>query len=104
MGVLTGASVIHPNWVRTPMVQDLFRIPGRPWNDHLLEVDDVAKAIVDQILKGESAQIILPRNVAGVVSLLKGLPVWFQERVRASRKDLLDVEQFRHLQQVGNID
>lgn len=76
-------SVIHPTWIRTPLIDELLRKPG--FNDIVLEPGTVADAIVEQVLRGESAQIILPGRLSGLLSTLRGLPSWLQEGVRNSK-------------------
>jgi hypothetical protein len=48
----------------------------------MLEPETVADAVVEQVLKGEGAQIILPGRLAHAITMLRGLPLWIQESVR----------------------
>jgi all-trans-retinol dehydrogenase (NAD+) len=77
------SSVIHPTWIRTPLIDELLRKPG--FNDIVLEPGTVADVIVEQVLRGESAQIILPGRLSVFLSTLRVLPSWFQELVRNSK-------------------
>jgi short-subunit dehydrogenase len=74
-------SVVHPMWVRTPMIKMLtdheshFRQP-------IMTVEFVANAIVKQILSQNSGQVILPAYQSGA-SLVRAMPTWMQEGVRS---------------------
>jgi hypothetical protein len=48
----------------------------------VMEPEDVAEAIVKQVFGCTGGQVFLPAS-AGRVSLLRGLPNWVQEGVRA---------------------
>ncbi|KAK3906803.1 hypothetical protein C8A05DRAFT_29350 [Staphylotrichum tortipilum] len=68
-----------------------------------LEPATVAEAIVRQVLKGESNQLLLP-GFANTLTVLAGMPHWYQNRLRsknqtimskfAGRKVVKDVDQF----------
>ncbi|KAK5233962.1 hypothetical protein LTR47_005080 [Exophiala xenobiotica] len=75
------ARVVHPFWVRTPLTHELTTL--KEWKEFTLEPETVAEAVVSQIFKGESAQLIIPArfNFAGG---LRGWPSWLQELVRGS--------------------
>jgi short-subunit dehydrogenase len=74
-------SVVHPMWVRTPMIKMLtdheshFRQP-------IMTVEFVANAIVKQILSQNSGQVILP-EYQSAASLVRAMPTWMQEGVRS---------------------
>ncbi|KAJ5851831.1 uncharacterized protein N7529_011216 [Penicillium soppii] len=74
-------SVIHPMWVRTPMIKMLtdheshFRQP-------IMTPQVVSDAICKQILTQRSGQIILPASQS-VASMVRAMPTWMQEGVRA---------------------
>ncbi|KAK5326654.1 hypothetical protein LTR11_003755 [Exophiala xenobiotica] len=74
-------TVVHPFWVRTPLTHELTTL--KEWKEFTLEPETVAEAVVSQIFKGESAQLIIPArfNFAGG---LRGWPSWLQELVRGS--------------------
>ncbi|KAM6522983.1 hypothetical protein FALCPG4_012590 [Fusarium falciforme] len=79
-------TVVHPYWVRTPMTTNLMAHPG--FKDPIIEPEEVADAVVNQVLSGKSKQIILPaRN--GLISGIRGFPTWLQEFVRDSKADTL---------------
>lgn len=71
-------TVVQPYWARTPLLDSL---PRKPWQP-LLEPETVSNAVVNQVLKGESAQIILPERYALTGSYLRGFPNWLQEMIR----------------------
>lgn len=79
--VLMMFSVIHPMWVRTPMIKMLtdheshFRQP-------IMTPQVVSDAICKQILTQTSGQIILPKSQS-VASTVRAMPTWMQEGVRA---------------------
>ncbi|RAL15833.1 SDR family oxidoreductase [Aspergillus homomorphus CBS 101889] len=80
-------SVIHPYWVRTPMIQQLTDA-GDLFKQPVLTVERVAAAITRQVVSGKSGQIFLPEGYS-VVSMVRALPTWLQEHVRGlSSKDI----------------
>lgn len=70
---------MHPFWVRTALTRDL--LATKDWNEFTMEPGTVADAIVAQVLKGESAQLILPSRLIPAAGL-RGWPSWLQEAVR----------------------
>ncbi|CAI7610054.1 unnamed protein product [Penicillium bialowiezense] len=72
-------TIIHPSWVRTPMISKLSNNPA--FKVSILEPEDVAHAIVSQILSGYGGQIILPES-GSWVSSVRGFPLWLQEKLR----------------------
>lgn len=79
-------SVVHPTWVRTPLIESLFQ--DREFHEFVLEPDTVAEAVVAQIRKAKSAQLILPGRY-GLMSGVRVLPGWMQEILRNSVANLL---------------
>ncbi len=77
---------MHPFWVRTPLVHDL--VNRKDWKEFTLEPETVADAVVSQVLKGESAQLILPSRFT-MVAGLRGWSSWLQELVRGGSAQLL---------------
>ncbi|QPH02477.1 hypothetical protein C2857_006687 [Epichloe festucae Fl1] len=73
-GVLT--SVAHPNFVRTPLVQD-FGHQLEEGGVRMLTPDGVAAAITEQIFRRRSAQLIIPEQQA-IISGIRGWPTWLQ--------------------------
>ena len=77
-----GYRIVHPSWVRTPQIQ-LLLDKGVPATASIVEPEDVASAIVEQIMSGTGAQILLPGDLTGlVVPFVRGFPCWIQERIR----------------------
>jgi short-subunit dehydrogenase len=73
-------SIFHPAWIRTPMAAAvLLRNPNI--KGFVLEPETVADAIVAQVGSDRSGQVFLPRRM-WMVTLLRVLPAWIQERVR----------------------
>jgi len=73
-------TVVHPNFVRTPLVQDFGdRLEGEGLR--LLTSDQVAEKIVNQVFSRRGGQLILPDTQA-IVSGLRGWPTWLQVVVR----------------------
>ncbi|KAI9038615.1 NAD(P)-binding protein [Aspergillus affinis] len=72
-------TIVHPSWVRTAMIQR-FLDKGLV-NNAAIDPEDVAGAVVNQILSGYGAQIVLPPSL-GWLSLFRGLPSWWQEKMR----------------------
>ncbi|PYH93574.1 NAD(P)-binding protein [Aspergillus ellipticus CBS 707.79] len=73
-------SVIHPLWVRTPMIQQLTEA-GEQFKQPVMTVERVGHAIVKQVLSGKSGQVILPENY-WPASLIRAFPTWLQEKAR----------------------
>ncbi|KAE8385265.1 hypothetical protein BDV23DRAFT_190952 [Aspergillus alliaceus] len=92
-------SVIHPLWVKTPMIQPLTDV-GDHFKQPVLTPELVSAAVIKQILTQSSGQVILP-NYLSPISLVRALPSWLQEaaRGRASRdlRVLRDVQEAKGL-------
>ncbi|SPO01993.1 related to a retinal short-chain dehydrogenase/reductase [Cephalotrichum gorgonifer] len=72
------ATVVHPTWVQTPMIDKLLKTGklGR-----YVTAEDVACAVVKQITSGYGAQVVVPPDMAWT-SMIRGFPVWLQESLR----------------------
>ena len=70
-------SVIHPQWVRTAMIQQLSDA-GSAFKMPIMGPEVVSRAIVKQIVGKKSGQVILPARMTGL-SLLRAAPGWLQE-------------------------
>ncbi|KAB8079670.1 hypothetical protein BDV29DRAFT_196791 [Aspergillus leporis] len=80
-------SVVHPLWVKTPMIQPLTEV-GHHFKQPILTPELVSAAVVKQILTQSSGQVILPNNLS-VISLVRAFPSWLQEAARGrASKDL----------------
>ncbi|KAL2837379.1 hypothetical protein BJX68DRAFT_259605 [Aspergillus pseudodeflectus] len=75
-------SIIHPNWVRTPMITTLTSAGDR-FSQPILTPKEVADAVVRQILAQKSGQVILPGHLKPLSSL-RALPLWIQGAVRGA--------------------
>lgn len=71
---------VHPNYVATPLIDPYANALDKAGQGTLTR-EEVAGAIVKQILSGRGAQIILPREFT-LLAGLRGWPHWFQEVVR----------------------
>jgi hypothetical protein len=93
MSILTHfASIINPAWVKTPMIEHILAV--RPWTDTLLEAEPVVDAMVKQILRGESGQVILPRYFNTFAPMLRVMPHWMAEMIRDTRGKSLEGRKF----------
>lgn len=74
------SSIIHPGWTRSALTANPGVAAGlKRASVKLLEPEDVAKAMVKQIIEAKSGQVILgPSIVTGV----RALPLWIQEVIR----------------------
>lgn len=72
-------SVVHPGWIRTPLIEPLTSQPG--FTDRIMEPEDVARDIVNQVLSGKSAQMIMPPQ-ASFLTAIRGWPSWLQLAIR----------------------
>lgn len=79
-------SVVHPIWVKTALTGPLFE-SGR-FKELTIESETVSDAIVNQVQKGEGAQLILPARLA-VASGIRGWPSWLSTGVRNAHQDKL---------------
>jgi nicotinamide riboside kinase len=60
----------------------------KDWKEFTIETATVADAVVAQVLKGESAQLIVPGRY-NLMPLLRAAPSWLQEGIRNSEKEVL---------------
>jgi len=72
-------TIVHPTWVRTPLIESLTSNPA--FKDRVIEAEYVATAIVNQVMLGKSAQLVLPPNI-GFLTTIRGWPSWLQEGIR----------------------
>ncbi|KAK5936687.1 hypothetical protein PMZ80_011058 [Knufia obscura] len=69
-------SIVHPGWVRTPMLDLL--IGTEKFREATIEPEDVARAVVKQLLSGNSGQVVIP-GWMGLLTGYRGWPHWGQE-------------------------
>lgn len=77
---LTRISVIHPTWIRTPLIDFILKA-GKEWKQPVLEPEQVSAAVVKQIVSGNGGQVFVPGS-SGFLSMVRGFPNWLQERIR----------------------
>ena len=77
-GVMT--SIVHPNFVRTPLVAD-FAEHLEKSGVRMLTSDVVAGKAIDQLTSRRGGQVIIPAS-ASAVSGIRGWPTWLQELLR----------------------
>jgi all-trans-retinol dehydrogenase (NAD+) len=86
---LTGSSVVHPAYVRTPMLEENMQSDQwRKKGHYMIEPETVADAIVKQLHSGMGAQLVLPERY-WLATGVRGWPSWMQEVMRNSMKDEL---------------
>ncbi|KAF4950262.1 hypothetical protein FGADI_8313 [Fusarium gaditjirri] len=78
-GLLQEMNIIHPTWVKTPLIANL--IAKGKLKDDAVSAERVADAIVDQLHTGYGAQVVVPNSLAWA-SMMRGLPSWIQEGLR----------------------
>ncbi|CAJ0546990.1 Ff.00g016170.m01.CDS01 [Fusarium sp. VM40] len=73
-------TVVHPNFVKTPLVEGFMDRLERG-GVRLLTPDDIAREVVAQIKSRRGGQLIVPRSAAAI-SGIRGWPTWIQELIR----------------------
>jgi len=73
-------SIIHPNFVRTPLLSDFSGRLERA-GVRMLTSDVVADAVIAQIKGKRGGQLVVPRSATGI-SGIRGWPTWLQEILR----------------------
>ncbi|KAF1349687.1 hypothetical protein BDV97DRAFT_352169 [Delphinella strobiligena] len=68
-------TVVHPIWADTPLIAE-GKAHLQKTGQLIIDPQIVSDAVVKQILGGRSGQIILAGAAGGVISALRGLPVW----------------------------
>lgn len=86
--------MIHPFWVRTPLIDALIKA-GKHFNAPIMSPNDVSAAVVKQIVSQTGGQVIIPKKLSSA-TLLRGLPNWMQERAR--NRGSLQLVKLRELQ------
>jgi hypothetical protein len=67
-------------WVQSPLIKHLLADSAQTKN-RILSADDVSSAVIKQLVRGNSGQVLIPRWM-GIASMVRGLPAWVQEMVR----------------------
>lgn len=73
-------SVIHPNFVKTPLLDDFSGRLERA-GVRLLTSDRIADEVVAQIKSKRGGQLVIPSSATGI-SAIRGWPTWLQELLR----------------------
>ncbi|OJJ53323.1 hypothetical protein ASPSYDRAFT_94533 [Aspergillus sydowii CBS 593.65] len=90
-------TVVHPLWVRTPMIQVLTDA-GSEFKQPILTPEMVSEAVVKQVVSQRSGQIILPSYYTPL-SMLRALPNWFQEFARGvGSRDFIKLREWQQKQ------
>jgi len=76
-------SIIHPGWARTAITEHPAIMAGlKSTKAKLLEPEDVANAMVKQIIAAKSGQVVLGPSIS---PKLRAFPSWIQELIRDSQ-------------------
>ncbi|BCS21438.1 SDR family oxidoreductase [Aspergillus puulaauensis] len=90
-------TVVHPLWVRTPMIKVLTDA-GSEFKQPILTPEMVSEAVVKQVVSQRSGQIILPSYYTPL-SMLRALPNWFQEFARGvGSRDFIKLREWQQKQ------
>lgn len=81
-------TVVHPSWVRTPLIQRLSQHPK--WKAPTMEPETVIDSVVAQLLSGKSGHLILPAWLS-FTSGMRGFPLWLQYSLRNKTAKMLDI-------------
>lgn len=73
-------SVVHPNFVRTPLLDDFSGRLERA-GVRMLTIDRIADEVVAHIKSRRGGQLVIPSSATGV-SGIRGWPTWLQELLR----------------------
>lgn len=81
-------TIVHPGWTKSALTDDAaFRADLKRAGRDLLEPEDVADAVVKQVLAATSGQIVLG---PGLAPKIRALPLWMQEIVRDGQSSLVN--------------
>lgn len=75
------ATVVHPNFVRTPMTEPYARLIEGGGGGKMLTVADVARPVLAGIFSGRGGQLVVPGHLS-FLTTLRGWPSWLQEGFR----------------------
>ncbi len=80
-------SIVHPNWTKSAITAHSAIQDGlKRARASLLEPEDVARAMVNQIIAAKSGQLVLGPKLAPKV---RALPIWIQEILRDSQANVV---------------
>jgi all-trans-retinol dehydrogenase (NAD+) len=78
-------TIVHPGWTKSAITAHSSLQAGLK-GTKLLEAEDVAEAMVNQIITARSGQVILG---PGTSSKIRALPMWIQEVIRDSQANVV---------------
>lgn len=80
-------TIVHPNWTKSAITaHPAIQVGLKSIGAKLLEAEDVAEAMVKQIVAARSGQIILG---PGISPKIRALPTWLQEIIRDSQANVV---------------
>jgi len=80
-------SIVHPNWTKSAITSHSAIQAGlKSAGAKIMEPEDVAQAMVDQIIAVKSGQLIVGPALA---AKFRALPLWLQEVVRDSQASIV---------------
>ena len=79
--------LVTQGFTRTTLIDKL--TPEDTFANPLLYPETVAENLVNQVLKGESGNVLVPSTAGFVAQLLRGLPYWFQHSLRCQLERLM---------------
>lgn len=81
--------LVTQSFTKTSLIKDL--TPEDTWFNPLLQPESVAEAVVQQVLAGESGNLVLPGSSGWIAKRLRGSPGWFQHLVRCRLERLMRI-------------
>ena len=80
-------SIVHPNWTKSAITSHPALEAGlKRIGVSLLKAEDVAEAMVDQIIAGKSGQLVLGPAISPKI---RAFPLWVQELIRDSQANVV---------------
>ncbi|KAJ5232716.1 short chain dehydrogenase/reductase family protein [Penicillium chermesinum] len=79
--------LVTQGFTRTSLIDKL--TPEDSFLNPLLYPETVAEGLVNQVLKGESGHVLVPRVAGALAQQLRGLPQWFQHSLRCQLERLM---------------
>ncbi|KAJ5102949.1 short chain dehydrogenase/reductase family protein [Penicillium argentinense] len=79
--------LVTQGFTRTPLIGVL--TPEDTWFNPLLHPETVAEGIVQQVLTGESGNVVLPGSAGYLCHRLRGYPLWLQHGLRCRLEQLV---------------
>ena len=80
--------VVNQGYTKTALFEG-FGVKSGAFVGPALEVDTVAQAVVEQVLKGESGQVVVPSVMWWMAVNFRSLPIWLQYASRADMGKLM---------------